>query len=974
MFANTFFSMKRFGWLMIFAVAILSVSCGYRYKSVEEDATATRIYTLRNGLKVYMAVNKEQPRLQTMIAVKVGSKNDPAETTGLAHYFEHLMFKGTDKFGTQNYEAEKPVLDEIERLFEVYRATTDEAERKAIYAQIDSVSQEASKYAIPNEYDKLMQAIGASGTNAWTSYDETNYVEDIPSNQIENWAKIQSERFANAVIRGFHTELETVYEEYNMGLTSDSGKLFDKVMSMVFPDHPYGTQSPIGKQEHLKNPSITNIKNYYNTYYVPNNMAICMAGDFNPDEAIKIIDNYFGKLKPNRNLPKVKEYKPARLTTVQEAEVYGLESEFVAIVWPIEGARSEGALIGDILSDVLSNGSCGLFDTNLMQEQKVLSADCGFEFLADAGLAVLIAEPKQGQTLEEVRDLLLAEIEKLRDGKFDEDLLKSIIANYRKGEMAQLENNFALAHRMESAFVNGLEWKDVVTKLDRAKKLSKEDLVAWAEANLTADGYAVVYKRQGEDKSQKKIDKPTITPISANRDAQSDYLVAMQQSEVTPIAPVFVDYERDLGRSHLDNGVEVLYKHNETNELFSLTYLYDFGTSTVKHMSMAADYIEFLGTAEKSAEEIQRELYDLACSFNIIVTADKTYVTINGLAENMEKAITIVEDYIANVEGDEEVLLGVKSDFLQQRINAKASQQDNFRALQAYCLYGPKYIRQQTLSNAELKRISSEKLLSSIKQLSKIKHRVMYYGPLNLNDLIGTLYIAHKTGDNLIDLKSEVVAPKAVKKPSVLFAQYDAKQVYYMQYSCREKDEWTLDNAPIVNLYNDYFSGGMNSIVFQEMREARGLAYSAYTYLAKGKVPHHPYYFYAFIATQNDKVQQAVEAFDEIIENMPRSDKAFELAKSGMLANIASKRTTKANILWGYLEYEKFGLKQDINKTLYEGVQKLTLEDVVNFQQKFIKGRPYSYCILGDKRDLDMKYIGSLGKIKYLSQEEIFGY
>ena len=261
--------MKRFSWIVVSLVALVAIACNsektYHYETVEGDKLGTRIYTLDNGLKVYMSVNKEQPRLQTMIAVKVGSKNDPAETTGLAHYFEHLMFKGTEKFGTQNFAAEKPLLDEIERLFEVYRATTDEAERKAIYAKIDSVSQEASKYAIPNEYDKLMQAIGASGTNAWTSFDETNYVEDIPSNQIENWAKIQSERFANATIRGFHTELETVYEEYNMGLTRDDSKVFDEVMASIFPDHPYGTQTTIGAQEHLKNPSITNIKNYYKT-------------------------------------------------------------------------------------------------------------------------------------------------------------------------------------------------------------------------------------------------------------------------------------------------------------------------------------------------------------------------------------------------------------------------------------------------------------------------------------------------------------------------------------------------------------------------------------------------------------------------------------------------------------------------------------------------------------------------------------
>ena len=955
-------------------VAMVAVSCGYRYESVEGDKSATRIYTLKNGLKVYMSVNKEQPRLQTMIAVRVGSKNDPAETTGLAHYFEHLMFKGTDKFGTQNYEAEKPLLDEIERLFELYRATTDEAERKAIYAKIDSVSQEASKYAIPNEYDKLMQAIGADGTNAWTSFDETNYVEDIPSNQIENWAKIQAERFENAVIRGFHTELETVYEEYNMGLTRDSGKLFDKVMATIFPNHPYGTQTTIGKQEHLKNPSITNIKNYYKTYYVPNNMAICMAGDFNPDEAIVIIDKYFGKLKPNRKLPKVEEYKPARMTEIKEAEVYGLESESVAIAWPIEGAKSEGALVGDILSSVLSNGSCGLFDTNLLQEQKVLSAYGGVELLADAGIAVLIGEPKQGQTLEEVRDLLLGEVAALREGDFDGDLIGSIVANYRKSEMSQLENNFSLAYRMEAAFINGLEWESVANELDRAADITKADIVEWANKNMPADGYCVVYKRQGEDKSQKKIEKPTITPISANRDVESDYLASIQASEVAPIAPQFVDFERDLGRSKLDSGVEVLYKRNTTNDLFSLIYLYDFGTSTVKSMELAADYMLYLGTEEESAEEIQRHLYDLACSFDITVTPTRTYVAIGGLSENMEKAMRVVEDYMAKVVGDEDVLREVKRDALQERINAKSSQQSNFRALQMYSIYGSDYIKRNTMTAKELNGVSSQELLQNIHDLASIKHRIMYYGPQSLNELVASLYAAHRTADNLKDLRSELAKPQAVKQSGVTFAQYDAKQVYYMQYSCREEDKWNLDYSPVGNLYNNYFSGGMNSIVFQEMREARGLAYSAYTYLAKGNEPHHPYYFYAFIATQNDKVQQAVEAFDEIIENMPRSEKAFELAKSGILANIESKRTTKMDVLWNYLEQEKFGLKEDIHKTIYEGIQSLTLDDVAKFQQEFIKGRAYNYCILGDRNDLDMRYIRSLGKVKLVSQEEIFGY
>ena len=245
----------------------------------------------------------------------------------------------------------------------------------------------------------------------------------------------------------------------------------------------------------------------------------------------------------------------------------------------------------------------------------------------------------------------------------------------------------------------------------------------------------------------------------------------------------------------------------------------------------------------------------------------------------------------------------------------------------------------------------------------------MYYGPMELNDVVTSLYKNHCVNGELEKVEAVTLSPNNVTKPSVLFVQYDAKQVYYMQYSCREEDKFDVKNSPISNLYNNYFSGGMNSIVFQEMREARGLAYSSYAGLWKGTTPQDPYYFYAFIATQNDKVQQAIEAFDDIIEEMPRSEKAFDLAKNGILANMESQRTTKANVLWSYLDYEKFGLKEDANKTIYEGVKNLTLDDVVAFQQRMIKGRPYTYCILGDKN-----YLRSLGEVKFLSQEDIFGY
>src|SRR5574344_1258758 len=281
----------------------------YNYITVPGDMMQTRIYTLDNGLKVYLSVNKEKPRIQTYIAVRTGSRNDPPETTGLAHYLEHLMFKGTKLFGTSNAEKEAPLLNEIEHRFEVYRTIKDPAKRKAYYHGIDSLSQIAAKYNIPNEYDKLMSSIGAEGTNAYTSNDVTCYTEDIPSNEVANWAKIQGDRFQNMVIRGFHTELEAVYEEFNISLAKDGRKEWAALNKILYPTHPYGTQTTLGTQEHLKNPSITNIKNYFNRYYRPNNVAICMSGDLNPDAVITIIDKYFGMWKPAEKITRP-EYAP----------------------------------------------------------------------------------------------------------------------------------------------------------------------------------------------------------------------------------------------------------------------------------------------------------------------------------------------------------------------------------------------------------------------------------------------------------------------------------------------------------------------------------------------------------------------------------------------------------------------------------------------------------------------------------------
>ena len=962
--------------LSLFLALVMS-SCSsqkkYSYETVPNDPLKARIYTLDNGLKVYLTVNKETPRIQTFIAVRVGGKNDPAETTGLAHYFEHLMFKGTDKYGTQDYAAEKPLLDQIEQQFEIYRQTTDEAERKAIYHTIDSLSYEASKYAIPNEYDKLMAAIGSSGSNAYTWYDQTVYQEDIPSNQIENWAKIQADRFENNVIRGFHTELEAVYEEKNMSLTRDNSKVQEAIFSSLFPKHPYGTQTVLGTQENLKNPSITNIKNYYKQWYVPNNMAICMSGDLDPDETIALIDKYFGGLKPNPELPKLNLPKEDPITAPVVKEVLGPDAESVALAWRFPGLASKDFEVLQVVSQVLYNGKAGLIDLDLNQQQKVLNS-YGYPMgLADYSAFILGGLPKQGQMLEEVKDLLLNEIKKLRAGEFDEKMLQANINNFKLYELQSMESNEGRADIFVNSFINGTNWEDEVTAIDRMAKLTKEDIVAFADKYLKEDNYAVVYKKQGKDPNEKKMTKPEITPIVSNRDVASPFLTSIQENAVKPIEPVFLDF-KDMSQLTAKSDIPVLYKQNTTNDLFQLIYVFDMGNNNDKALGTAFDYLEYLGTSDMTPEELKSEFYRLACTIYVSPGNERTYVVLSGLNENMPAAMQLFEKLLADAQVNKEAYNNLVGDILKARADAKLNQGQNFSRLMNYAMYGPKSPATNLLTEAELASMNPQKLVDRIHNQNNYKHRILYYGPSSSKDLLATIDQYHQVPATLKDIPAgnefSYLETPATK---VLVAPYEAKQIYMAQISNLDK-KYDPAIEPTRELYNEYFGGGMNSIVFQEMRETRGLAYSAWAGIMPPSYLKYPYTIRTQIATQNDKMIDAVNTFNDIINNMPESEAAFKLAKEGLINRMRTDRIIKSDIIWTYINAQDFGQSVDPRIKLYNDVQTMTLKDIVDFQKEWVKGRTYVYCILGDKKDLDMNKLKAVGPIEELTQEQIFGY
>ncbi|MCH8319072.1 MAG: insulinase family protein, partial [Bacteroidetes bacterium] len=489
---------KRIAFAAILSFSLLITGCGDKkvwetYDSVENDPLNARIYTLKNGLKVYITVYKDEPRIQTLIAVRAGSKYDPPTATGLAHYLEHMLFKGTSKIASVDWENEKKLLDQIEQLYEQHRATTDPDERKNIYAQIDSLSGIAVDLVAPNEYDKMISSIGAKYTNAWTSDEQTVYVNNIPSNELEKWLKIESERFSELVLRLFHTELEIVYEEFNRGQDSDFRKVYRAMREALFAKHPYGTQTTIGTGEHLKNPSMIKIHEYFNTYYVPNNMAICLSGDLNPDSTIALIDKYFGSFV-SKQVPQFTFESQPNIKEPLVRDVYGPEAESVSIGFRFDGIKSDDVKYIELIDVILNNGQAGLMDLNLIQKQKLLAAYSYADPMIDYSIHAFIGRPREGQSLEEVKELLLEQIEKIKNGEFDEWLVEAAINDKRLSQIQNYEHNFSRAIAFVEAFTNFIDWKDYVTGLDKMAQITKEQIVEFAKAHYK-DNYVVVNKR-----------------------------------------------------------------------------------------------------------------------------------------------------------------------------------------------------------------------------------------------------------------------------------------------------------------------------------------------------------------------------------------------------------------------------------------------------------------------------------------------
>ena len=949
-----------------------AASGGYTYKYVSNDPIKARFYTLKNGLTVILSPNAKEPNIEFRMAVRAGSNTDPKTHTGLAHYLEHMLFKGTDKFGTTDFAKEKPYLDKIDALYEQYNQTTDSAKRKEIYAQIDKTSGEASNISIANEYDKMMKSIGGQSSNAHTWYEETVYNEDFPSNAVDKFLALQSERFRNPILRIFHTELEAVYEEKNRSLDNDNSKLYEQTAALLFPTHNYGQQSTIGTIEHLKNPSLLEIKKYYHKYYVPNNMSVIMAGDFNPDVMIKKIDQAFSYMKAQP----LDLYNPAPekpLTGIQTVDVYGPSAENTMILYRGFAQNTHESLMLDLISSILANGKAGMLDINLNKQQKVLRASAYYQQMKDYGQFVLSAQPKTGQTLEQAKGLLLEQIALLKKGAFDESLIKATVANNKLSILQSLDNNNNRAESISNEFIlsRGSDWNKTLNAPDAMAKITKKEVVDFANKFFT-EAYIVGYKHKGEDKATVKVVKPVITPINANAKETSAFTKSIIDMPVKPIEPKFLDYKKDMNFGKVGIA-DVITVQNKDNSLFRMSYRFDMGANNYKLLPYAAQYLNFLGTDKYSAEEISKQFYNIACNYSMNVGNDVVTINISGLQENFDQAVRLVEELFANCKPNEEALVELKARILKSRQNTKLNKGAILNGLVSYAQYGAKNPTNNVLTNDEVNKITSQELMYIFHNINNYKHTITYYGPKTLTDFQMEIVKVHSLP------KAFTPAAPATEftytnntTNNVLFADYDMVQSEIRWV--RNDGKYDPALAGQVDLFNSYFGGGMGSIVFQTIRESKALAYSTYAYYMAPDAKDKQFSMVAYVGSQADKMNEAVAGMNELLTDLPQLDKSFEGSKFNALNAIQTERLTKDAIIYSYFADQKLGLDHDSRIDRYNAIKPLTFADMKAFHANHVANKPYTYCIVGSENKVKLEDMQKFGPVTKLTLEQIFGY
>lgn len=947
--------------------------CSYQSQAEDLNALKVKEYRLENGLTVWLNEDHSQPKVFGAVVVKAGAKDCP--DTGIAHYFEHMMFKGTDRIGTLDYESEKVLLDSIAMKYDELAMTEDTAARARLQKEINELSIRSSEYVIPNEFNRLINRFGGSGLNAATSYDATIYFNTFSPQYMVQWAEINSERLINPVFRLFQSELETVYEEKNMYGDFIGGQVMDTLMARYFGPHPYAYPI-IGSTKNLKNPRLTEMHKFFEDYYVASNMALILSGDFDAQQVMPILEKAFSRIRSG-NAPKQEKVMLPPFNGRETMKVKFPIPFIKAMGLGFRGvsANHEDQVALNIAVNLLNNANGTGYLDKLMVEHKLMGALAINESMNEAGILAVAIMPKLLiQSYSSAEKMVWDEINRVKNGDFSDEMFNSLKLEQKRQYASSLENIDSRATIMMNLFSQGKSWNDYLNEVARIESITKEDVVRVAQKYFS-NNYLCVTKSTGKYPKD-NLPKPAFSPVvPRNADASSSYAKQLEKIPEQQVAPRIIDFEKDVKTSKLTPLVTLYTTPNPLNDIFTLNISYGIGALEQPELMQLTNYLQLLGTESLSFEQFRSRLQSIGSTLAFDVTPDAFVMKVTGFDNHIDETMKLVGDFIRHAKADDKKLRQIVDD-------AKVSEKAFFKsgdnvasALLEQVKYGDqsRYLRKLSLS--QIKKLKGKDMLAIYDKVRSVQCDLHYCGTLPVEKVIGTIRQHLPLERTTVASNSPYYRElKQYDRPTVFFIDMPdmAQSIVYGYVKGDPVDDKASRHAS--QLFSVYFGGDMSSLMFQEIREFRSFAYRT---SGRYQLPNHAHKgtagsFTAMLSTQSDKTLDALGVLDSLIREMPLKPERVEAVKQTLVNRINNDYPPFRNLSEKVASARMEGFDRDPAEEFLRDIATMDMQDISRFYREQISGRPVVYVIAGNRKHIDMKKLAEYGTIIKVKKKGIY--
>jgi len=941
------------------------------------SAQSIKVYKLSNGLTVILDSNDSDTHISGRVVVNVGSADENINATGAAHYLEHMLFKGTEELGTINWESEKIHYNNIIKLYDELQNATSEEQVQEINKRINEESQKEAEYIVTNELSAAVQQMGGVGLNANTTTDRTLYFNTIPSNQLEKWLELYSHRFKHPVFRLFQTELETVYEEKNRSADNLFLPYYYKTQEIIFgKDDPYA-RPVIGKTKHLKKPWLSAMIDFYNTWYVPNNMALVISGNFDISTTVPLIEKYFGQLKA-KELPK-RPYVDVVIPSKPKEKKIKLTPYLVAsksFLIPTSINLRE-ALALEVIANLLNNGSqTGLLD-KMMIDGDVMSAGASFRRQKRVNQFNIEYIPKYDINQRRQESFSFAggmvddAVDKIKNSDYDDLFLGNIKSGMQQNWELIMSSQSNRTSVYSELFYLGIR-VSYVSKYARILKSINKDYLSDIFNKYLNDNYILIKSGKGEARKEKKIVKPKLDPIVSVTNDNSKYLKEFVNIPVgnTKFTPFDIN---DIKISQFGNKIKLHYLKNDKNKIFRLVIKFNAGERKYPLVKYSVSLLNKAGVlGQYSSTELRKEFGKLNVKYSFYSDDDATYVILQGYDDKLDEAGQLLSRLILMPEIKEKSMNGIIGRELSQRSIETKSIDLEKDALRNYLIYGKKSKYLDRLSSDELISLSPSKLSLTFHKVTGYEADIHYFGNLS-EESVNTILKNNLAfnSQRQISVKQEQKERKEYTENTILLVN-ETKATQAHIYLYLNLDDIALEDITKVNAFNQYFSGSFNGLITKEIRENRALAYTSGAYVGIPLLRDWDSQMIGYVGTQPDKTAEVVEVLVNLLNELPeypkRMDGIIDYLKNSSQIESESKAGNS-------MEFEQWKLMgYNVNPTIYEQplVDKLVFDDIKDVFIRLIKEKKISIAILGKSKDMDIDKLKEFGKIIKVRKKKMF--